>query len=356
MISMLVGPVALARTCWEAWLARRGQAGVCIDLAGTAGADAGILGAILESRAVARDVAAFIARHTGESLAEIELRLSTQGRPERAALLDQVEGASRLPDVARLASALLEGAALDGANMRTVVTLLQLLEPDQRPALLLRTDRLERALAPLQELAESLPQLAVALAVERMELERFLARPASPHDVALVGEGLVELDEANPEATPPTASPAASLEPGPQLEALREELTALCQRTTASPRDPETAERARSLAERLLFAALEQHPATRGRFELNARMPFSFGPRAAEIDLISRGDELAIEIDGYYHFVDADAYRRDRRKDVLLQRHGLFVLRFLANDVAAELDPILDRIVDVLHRPRPSAS
>jgi len=39
------------------------------------------------------------------------------------------------------------------------------------------------------------------------------------------------------------------------------------------------------------------------------------------------------------------AYRRDRRKDQLLQEHGYFVLRFLADDVGRELDSVLDAIV-----------
>ena len=50
------------------------------------------------------------------------------------------------------------------------------------------------------------------------------------------------------------------------------------------------------------------------------------------------------------------AYRRDRRKDQLLQENGYFVLRFLAEDVGKELDMVLDAILRALsHRP-PSVS
>jgi hypothetical protein len=46
-------------------------------------------------------------------------------------------------------------------------------------------------------------------------------------------------------------------------------------------------------------------------------------------------------------------YRRDRRKDALLQEHGYFVLRFLAQDVGMHLDMILDAILRTLaHRRR----
>lgn len=38
------------------------------------------------------------------------------------------------------------------------------------------------------------------------------------------------------------------------------------------------------------------------------------------------------------HLADPVAYRRDRRKDQLLQENGYFVLRFLAEDVGRDLD------------------
>jgi very-short-patch-repair endonuclease len=39
-----------------------------------------------------------------------------------------------------------------------------------------------------------------------------------------------------------------------------------------------------------------------------------------------------------------DAYRRDRRKDALLQQNGYFVLRFLTEDTGKRLDQVLDAI------------
>lgn len=93
---------------------------------------------------------------------------------------------------------------------------------------------------------------------------------------------------------------------------------------------------ARSVAEAMLFEALEATSATRGRFELNGRLSVFFGSDAAEVDLLGREDRIAIEIDGYHHFADADGYRRDRRKDVLLQTQGLLVVRLLAEDVTRD--------------------
>ena len=54
---------------------------------------------------------------------------------------------------------------------------------------------------------------------------------------------------------------------------------------------------------------------------------------------------LAIEVDGARHLGDAEAYRRDRHKDRLLQENGYTVLRFLAEDLARDLDTILDAVL-----------
>ena len=70
-----------------------------------------------------------------------------------------------------------------------------------------------------------------------------------------------------------------------------------------------------------------------------------------EVDLLCADSRLVVELDGGQHLSNADAYRRDRRKDALLQEHGYFVLRFLAEDVGARLDLVLDAVLRTLeHR------
>ena len=54
---------------------------------------------------------------------------------------------------------------------------------------------------------------------------------------------------------------------------------------------------------------------------------------------------MVVEVDGALHLGDADAYRRDRRKDRLLQEYGYTVFRFLAEDLAKDLDAILDVVL-----------
>ena len=50
------------------------------------------------------------------------------------------------------------------------------------------------------------------------------------------------------------------------------------------------------------------------------------------------------------------AYRRDRRKDQLLQENGYLVLRYLAEDLAKELDAVLDGILRSLSSRRKSTA
>ncbi len=112
-----------------------------------------------------------------------------------------------------------------------------------------------------------------------------------------------------------------------------------------------TDEIARSAVERFLFKHLDAMPQTEGLFELNGRLDIPFGAnKYMEIDLVSRSRRIAIEIDGWRHFNDKEAYRRDRRKDELLQANGFFVLRFLAEDVVARLADTFSRIVHRLQK------
>jgi superfamily II DNA or RNA helicase len=117
------------------------------------------------------------------------------------------------------------------------------------------------------------------------------------------------------------------------------------------PPDAEGAARARSATERFLFRRLETLPSTKGRFALNATLPIAFdGQGNLEVDLLCAEARVAVELDGAQHLGDPVAYRRDRRKDLLLQENEYVVLRFLAEDVGKELDLVLDTILRTLTR------
>jgi very-short-patch-repair endonuclease len=117
---------------------------------------------------------------------------------------------------------------------------------------------------------------------------------------------------------------------------------------------PENAgiDRARSASEAFLYRRLETLASTTGRFQLNIQLPIPFDNAGRmEVDFLCEAARVAIELDGGQHLADADAYRRDRRKDAALQANGYFVLRFLCEDLGRRLDDVLDTILRALaHR------
>jgi superfamily II DNA or RNA helicase len=117
---------------------------------------------------------------------------------------------------------------------------------------------------------------------------------------------------------------------------------------TVAP-DADGAHRARSSTEAFVFRRLETLAETKGRFGVNVTLPIPFdGMGNLEVDLLCADARVAVELDGAQHLADPVAYRRDRRKDQVLQEDGYLVLRFLAEDVGKELDMVLDAILRAL--------
>lgn len=117
---------------------------------------------------------------------------------------------------------------------------------------------------------------------------------------------------------------------------------------TTLPSDVEV-NRARSASERFLFHRLETLPQTKGLFRLNLELDIPFdGWGRMEVDFVCTSAKLVIELDGTQHLDSLDAYRRDRRKDALLQENGYKVLRFLTEDLGKRLSEVLDTILRAL--------
>jgi len=113
--------------------------------------------------------------------------------------------------------------------------------------------------------------------------------------------------------------------------------------------EAEGVDRARSASEAFLYRRLQTLPTTANLFRLIVELPIPFDTRGRmEIDFLCEKLRLAIELDGEHHLADAEAYRRDRRKDAALQQHGYLVLRFLAKDLGPHLDEVLDAIQSAL--------
>ncbi|MEZ5327741.1 MAG: DUF559 domain-containing protein [Verrucomicrobiales bacterium] len=127
----------------------------------------------------------------------------------------------------------------------------------------------------------------------------------------------------------------------------------LAQLFVHATRPPETGAkgeaRARSASEKFLYQRLQTLATTRDQFQLNIHLPIPFNECSEiEVDFLSKEKNLVIELDGDQHLADKTAYRRDRKKDALLQEHGYMVLRFLTENLGKNLDQVLDTIQRVV--------
>jgi hypothetical protein len=227
------------------------------------------------------------------------------------------------------------------------------------PGVLFVADSEERFLAVSRvamKWATRVPALALAVAVPARVWNHYFSTGPESRLKALLSEGELPLpfidastvEHALTEAGM-VASTARTVAGAGADAALLESAVAAVSTGAAPPTTQADDDLARSEAERFLFMFLESLPETVGRFELNGTLDFPFGPRPAEVDLLCRSPRIAIELDGYFHFLAPDGYRRDRAKDWELQRRGFVVLRFLAEDVIPQLEMIRDRILDALN-------
>ncbi len=237
--------------------------------------------------------------------------------------------------------------------------LTRLVPPEAWPALLFAppegalagaVDAMARSASALLEVA---PQLPAALVAEAWHLDVYLGTARESRTLTMVREGLVPVPVLDEQAIRQRVAAEKAEELAGPIQRLvadgaSDELAQAFGEAVACLADASSEEglgRARSAAEKFLYERLASLPRTAGKFVLNAPLDFTFGNKPAEVDLFAADLRLAIELDGYFHFAGPDAYRRDRRKDWELQRRGYMVLRFLAEDVVARLEEILDTIL-----------
>ncbi|HEX8434020.1 endonuclease domain-containing protein [Archangium sp.] len=350
-LTVLAGPPAAAASLWRRWLDSLHRP-TCTALAAREGEVARAwMETLARLRSLEADAADFLGGAAGLAPGELPSRLQGKTAHEREVLLQEFfplapDGDSTAacrgllqPQVTHNSGGPLDAVlgALGGDFLRALAALHGLVPPGRAPALLLTgfgEDGVARAARVAARLCVSLPSLVIALTTDRPSLDAYLHGGES-QALAMVREGLIEL-----------AAPSAE-----DLERTLEALGV----SRSAPEDG-AQDRARSAEERFLFALLESLPSTQGLFELNASPGFRLADRQVEVDLLARRLFIAIELDGYHHFQDPEAYRRDRRKDLALQRHGYVVLRFLAQDVVARLEEILDTISEVISQRREALS
>jgi hypothetical protein len=230
----------------------------------------------------------------------------------------------------------------------------ELIELDCLPVLVMSLAKpsvceLERIARLLAELAVAQPRSGLVLLVQQDLFVSCVRLAPASRAKALLLESIVTLDREDLSIT--AGSNSTSVESGESTldnsvaNALESAISDLQFTESASDNDDDDDD-ARSAAERFVLERLKSVAETAGLFELNATLDFYFGSnRWIEIDLAASTLKLAIEVDGYHHFLDPEAFRRDRRKDLALQKHGYLVVRVLAEDVVERLEEVMDTIL-----------
>jgi very-short-patch-repair endonuclease len=337
-VTVLVGDPDAGEWLWSRWQRESGRSSVVL-----AASDWSAI--LLEWLADARFADQYIRRlwdavadRGGVTVAELQTQMTARTDWQRAEMVASMAPKLGLPsDVVESALGgagdVLPQRICDGfpATLIAVVRTLGV----ATPALFVRKPELGSAdwpvavIAGMARLAEAVSEVDVAVAVSAAELCSWQAS-APERLFAALREGVVEVVPGGTED-----GVDAERHGGQPVE-------------TALRYD--AAEFARSQAERTLYRRLNERPSTEGLFELNVKLDERFGGMDIEVDLLSAQLRVAIEVDGYHHFRDSSAYRRDRRKDLLLQELGYLVIRVLATDVVEEPQYVLEQIDRALER------
>jgi hypothetical protein len=360
-VTTLVGPTQLAVRVWRGWLKPR-----AVSIVRTA-SSLGDLAAIWANDALAGDsgldlVRQWLSRITHQPLAAI---IPSTGHTTRYDLeqlwrslpIDRDDPAARIGFL--LLEAQAAGTTLDWKLIADPLDIFRglsvLTSESPLPSLLVApaTNALPgewlRLFSYLEAIAAAVPQLPVAMAVSPTGYD-VLTSDVSSRLAAMAREGFLpveglsekdltnRLEEAGIDPLPNEATLRTLVTDGLEEEGAQAFVEAARMVRHPSPVDIESD--FRSLQEKFLFEQLEAMPETSGLFKPNVELPFHHGNRAGEADLLAARLKLVVEVDGSYYHLNPQQYRRDRRKDLLYQQHGYFVLRFLAEDVVDDFPSV----------------
>jgi very-short-patch-repair endonuclease len=368
VLAYLPGPGDWAAACWHAFYSGKDIPAVETPTLLDEGLAARIAMLTIGHHSARDHFTAWLASRAGRATNQVQAVLRHGAPGEKKLLLEQAGTDGPEMDVLRFFPILQDtGLPEERGNpdpARDLAVLAEVLGSDAVPAILIRppakadTAAITAEIACAETIFTRLPELRIGLAVDTDTGRRVFAELAGTRRGALLEAGHVLPPFSEPDPEPGSEIPGeaaaarqlARIVPEnariPVMAAWREAAAAAAIRKAAAK---EKKDRAHSAVERFLFAVLEAHPETRGRFRLNeyvkthsARLP------RTEVDFLAPSARLAVEVDGWYHFRDAEAWRRDRLKDLVLQQEGYTVARFLAEDVTRAADTVIDSILCAL--------
>ncbi|WP_338869045.1 endonuclease domain-containing protein [Myxococcus stipitatus] len=359
-LSVLVGPPAKALRIWDEWLHRSGLKAASSESANLSGTVIAWASLLAQERHLPSDAEAFVVL-SQRAFSPRELHFEGKTLHERRVLFERLEPPHGRSATWALCRQLLELPSAPGTLPTEVLegitrmpvqalhALLSLIPKGRAPALQLHvTPSDPRSLLGATGLCIMAPSLHIACLLPPEVFAETHGLKES-HGLAMLHEGLIEVPTLS---LVTTGEALASEQPEPPL---LDRFKQSAQAVLAERKKNEA--RARSKAERFLYnKVLQSHPATRGLFTLNATVDLGDGSRPLEVDFLCRELRIAVEIDGYHHFLEPERFRRDRRKDLALQRAGYWVARFLEEDVVPRYEEILKTLESLMAARRQEAT
>ena len=367
-LSVLVGPPERSAALWRGWASASGRRWIRVHPAGSRPVH-DVAREWVSRPWVLKRLVRFLAPDMEMASRRMYDVLTGEPCQERSQVVERMLSVSASRSMETLCRRVLLSARavgpgpLEDRSASLLVEALSRVEGARAPGLLLLGfEAAERTAADLAALVEICPGVPAGWAVSETAFSALMASMPPSRAASVCREGVVVSDERFARSAPmkvPCGAEtcvevfreAASLtwKDEETAEASSDSIPARPPAGEPSGEEGEAEEEARSAAEAFLFQQLESRPETAGLFELNGTLPAPWGPhRRVEVDLLCRSRRVAVEIDGYHHFCSPDGYRRDRQKDLLLQRQGFLVLRFLADDVVSGLETILETILTSL--------
>lgn len=381
-LSVLVGKAIVARHLWTHWLHEADrQTAVCVYKSRVALLEAWLT-AIAQHYDLRSQVIQKVATLVNQPVEQLSAWLANTSDYQAQLFWQRV---SPLSDEALVLRSLLDSLPLSKTSgqppgaaftqwlkqedssliLTSFATVAQLFFPPSVPGLMvLLPDNndisvISKAITALTQLVEAVPLIPVSLVLTTAQGKLLLDQFPESRAKAMLRSGLIDVPSPPPNnlrqwlgnrgvEDEDRLQPILHLAEnhGATIEFLENALTLVD--PAAQPDTAEADAIYRSQAEWFLFQYLEARPTTMGRFQVNARLNIDFGTQRMEVDFLDAEAKIVIELDGHYHFKSLDNYRRDRRKDRILQQQGFLVLRFLSEDVVRDLEGILDAVDQAL--------
>lgn len=358
-VSLLVGRDDSHQTVWRAWLDRVMPARALCVLSASDMQQGSVAAHLLSTVDLLDAAVRRICDLTGEQLETIQRRRLPAADEETRLFWTHLEQRASDHKLFAVCRELLEFGDAETLCHDRHHDYLAVASPESLPAVLLQCpgdadiDDIRLACEHIADFAEHVPSLPVAIDVSRDLYERLFERHKLNRKLAQLRSGLVFLPQSPvmmPQVSNGLRASGESIEPDAQAAVEGKELTTRSQ-SESNKQTSEHETESRSSSEELLYNILQATTDLRDVFALNKKLDFAFGNSLGEGDFVSQKLRLVLEVDGYYHFQDFEAYRRDRRKDLAMQMHDWMVVRILAEDIAINTEAVLQSIrAAVAHR------